>query len=276
LTWECDPEHWNTLQNQFPELAQKTGNPFDILEGLEPKARRRIDAFARVQIVEAHPEWVNAALLEMAMEEKELFLSSESVKPFEGINDLSSLATVLESEQELIGYTQDNTVYYRFLVQQKGESKEILSFKAALKEGVLEKLSASQETEALVAAIVDACPQEYKDKAYAYRFAPFIAQYKDNPPQGELIKQFVVEKKEKTITRSDPSFISIGEVLALKQGECSEVKADTKEGAYVYRFLDRKVDTTLPLDKLMQSQELLSKEARCRYFNQLLNRFRDA
>ena len=32
LHWECDLENWQSLQRQFPELAQKIGAPFDVLE----------------------------------------------------------------------------------------------------------------------------------------------------------------------------------------------------------------------------------------------------
>ena len=274
LMWECEPQNWKVLLKQFPELAQKTGAPFDVLEGMDQKGRKQIDAFARKQIVESHPEWIQEALGTAQLEEKELFLSSATKKPLEGIEDAALLVAALETQDELLSYTQDEQTYYRFIVRAKGETKEVLSYKEALKGGILDKLVEPMQAEALSQAIIEASPKAYKELAHAYRFAKFIGRYKENLPQGALAKQFVIEKKETTLTRSEGSFIALDEALALSQGAFSDVKVDPVEGAYLYRFIERKLDTTLPLEKMVQAQELLSKEARCRYFEQLLPHFK--
>ncbi len=271
LEWECDPQNWGGLQKQFPELAQKTGAPFDSLEILNPKARKLVDIFARKQIVEKHPEWIQEALFEMQMEEKELFLSSVSEKPFKGITDVKAFIQSIDTEDELIGYTQDDRHYYRFLIQERGEAKELLTYKEALKaEGLLDKLKERMEADQIVQRYVDTLNPQDQEKAHLLRFADYITQYKGQSAEGDLIAQFPIEKKHKTITRSERSFISLDEVLSLEEGEFSNVRVDPSEGAFVYRFLESKSDKTVPMDKMVQSQELLSKEARCRYFEKLL------
>ena len=272
IQWECDPKNWKQIQHQFPELAQKKGSPYEILEEMDQKGRKLIDIYARKQIVERHPEWIEEALKAATLEEKDLFLSSGTQKPFEGIENVNQFRAALEAQNEQIGYTQDGFHYYRFIVLKKSETKEILTYQEALKEGILDKLILSKEGEELVQKIIDACPSSYRKAPHAYRFAKFIAQYKEVPPQGALAKQFLIEKKEKTITRSENSFISLDEVLALDVGAISDIKIDDVEGAYFYKFLDKKIDTTLPLDKMVQTQEMLSKEARCRYFERTLSR----
>lgn len=270
IQWECDPKNWKQIQKQFPELAQKKGSPYEILEGMDQKGKKLIDVYARKQIVDAHPEWIEEALKGAALEEKQLFLSSGTQKPFEGIENVSHFGAALEAQNEHIGYTQDGYHYYRFVVEKKSEAKEILTYKEALKEGILDKLILSKEGDEMVQKIVDVCPSAHKNVPHAYRFAKFIAQYKEVPPQGALAKQFQIEKKEKTVTRSESSFISLDEVLALEVGAISDIKIDAVEGAYFYKFLDKRIDTTLPLDKMVQTQEMLSKEARCRYFEKCL------
>ena len=271
VAWECDPHNWAHIKRQFPELAQKTGEAFEILAKMEPKGRKLVDAFARKQIVDAHPEWIQEALITGQMLEKELFLSSNpNQKTFEGITDAKKFAAQLELQNELICYSQDQSNYYRFLVENKSENKEILTFKEALKAGVLSSLAEKMEAKKLVQTVTQACPEAFQEIPFAYRFAPFMAAQMGNLRLGTLASQFTVLKKEKTITRCEKDFISLDDVLVLSPGQCSDVMVDPVEGAYLYRFLEKRQDKTLPLEKLLQNQALLSKEARCKYFETLL------
>ena len=274
IQWQCIPENWQTLQCQFPDLARETDSPFEILEKLEDRTRKLVDTFSRKKIVELHPEWVSETLCASEMKEKELFISPNSEKLFDGIVDCKKFAADLESQGELVGYTQDENHYYRFLVKERKAEKEILNYKEAAREKILEKIAEKMKGDALVQAVVEAMPQKYKKEAPIYRFADFIKKYKDSLPEQDLAKQFPIEKKEKTITRNDQNFISIEEALALSKGACSEIKANPKEGAYLYKFIEKRMDTSLPLEKLLKSQELLSKEARCRYFETLLSQMK--
>ena len=78
------------------------------------------------------------------------------------------------------------------------------------------------------------------------------------------------------IARSEPSFIALDGVLALEKGAYSNLCVDPAEGVYFYRFLEKRTDKTLPLEKLMESQEWLSQEARCSYFKTLIPSFKHA
>lgn len=274
LDWECAPENWPALQQQFPELMKKTGAAFDILENMEVKGRKLIDDFVRKQIVEMHPEWIESALVEKEMDEKEIFLNSHSAQSFEGIIDNVHLANALNAQDELLGYSQDNIHYYRFLIKERGKEKEILTYTEAFKSKMLDKLSERMQGETLLQSIVEATPSRYRTHAYAYRFANFITNYKEFSPEGELAKQFPIDKLERTITRAEPCFISVDEALNQTNGSFSEMHIDPVEGAYIYRLVQKKVDKSLPLDKLVKYRDLLSKEAQCRYFETLLNKYK--
>lgn len=271
--WECDLDNWKNLQHHFPELAYKTGDPFTILEALEEKSRKLVDAFARKQIVEKHPEWIKEALTEAELEEKHLFLNVKSEVPFAGITDIEHLIVCLEDQGELPCYSQDNDHFYRFLLNEKGEKKEILTYQEALKSCILEKLDERMNGEALTLAVIQEIPSTYKKEPHLYRYASHLIKYKENVPEGSrLAAQFKPEKKEKTITRSEKSFISLDEVFALEPGTFSPIKIDPKEGAYLYRFIEKKTDKSLPLEKMVQAQDMLSKEARLRYFEACLKK----
>jgi GcvH upstream region-like protein len=273
LDWECDPSNWSDLKRQFPELAQKTGTPFEILEKMDPKGKKLVDAYARKQIVDSHPEWVQEALSGGQIKEKELFLSrSPSQKTFEGITNPVQLADELMLRTELVGYTQDQNNYYSFYLKDHDKNEEILTFKEALKSGVLPALVSKLEAKKLVQEVVDACPSSYKEMAFAYRFAPFIAAQWNNISLGKLGRQFAPEKKEKTITRCEKGFIPLDDIFTLQMGSYSDVKVDAVEGAYFYRFVDKREDKTVPVEKLIQMQSILSKEARCKFFDTCLKK----
>lgn len=272
LNWELNPSNWTLLSKRFPELAQKKGDPFDLLEGLDPKVRKLVDIYAREQIVEEHPEWIEETLSDAKLETKELLISLGIDLPFEGITDVLALSQALDQNEELRCFTQDNVHFYRFLVEEKDSNKHIITFKVAQEKGLLKHLLEKNDIEARIAEITKACPDIYQEAPHTYRFVPYMLAYQQKESTTPLVAQFHLEKREKTITRSETSFIDINEVFASEKGALSSIKVDPVEGAFFYRLIDHKNDTTLPLDKMMQSQDLLSKEARCLYFEQILRK----
>lgn len=256
LDWECLPQNWETLKKQFPMLGTKTGSAFEILEGLEAKSRKLIDAFARREIVKSHPEWVEEGLAESTPKQKEIFLTAKSERPLVGVTDISKFRAALENPEELNCYTQTGEEFYRISVREKGE-EEILTFKEALRLGVLDK----------AAEKVTAQGDPSK------RFLAYLEKYGSGVIEGTLAKQWKAEKRMLTLTRCEPACVNIDETRDLVTGAVSTVRTDPKEGAFFYRFVDRSNETTLPMDKIIQMQEMLSKEARLNYFESLLKQF---
>ncbi len=64
--WETASVNFETLRKNFPELANVRADTdaerFSALKGLNSDVRVKIDRFARIKIVEEHPEWVSRAL----------------------------------------------------------------------------------------------------------------------------------------------------------------------------------------------------------------------
>lgn len=244
-TWAWEEAHFTQLSRRFPELDLKVGTPFERLEQVENRAK--IDAYARAQIVEEHPEWVEEAVKVADLKETELFLTAKSEnEPLKGISDLPAFAQALGSDDEIIGYTQDEQNYYRVLVDERSESKEIMPYKKAKQLGVL----AAHPTK-------------------RYSFSEYLAAYRDEAPTGELAKQWVIERNEKQITRSTESFIKLDAVLA--GGDAySSVEVDENAGPYAYRLKEVFVDTGVPMQKWIEAQELLAEEMRGHVFTEVV------
>lgn len=246
-TWDWEMENWESLLKVFPDLAHREGTPFERMESVEK--RGKIDAYARSKIVEMHPEWALEAVKIADMRENELFLSHRTQEPLPGITDCVAFLQLLDQETEIVGYTQDQKHYYRILVDERPQEKEVLTFKEAKKNGLLKPV----------------------DRKPSTTFSHFLEKYRLNPPANDLAQQWRIEKSEKEISRSKKSFISLDEVLACGKGNFSSVRVDEKEGTFCYQVKDVLVDTTVPMQKWIQAQTLLSKEMRAQFFETILN-----
>lgn len=278
--WENQIENWKRLQKEFSFLADKKGSPLDILDSLGKEERKKVDVFASGCIISAHPEWIEEKLKEDTLEEKILFLNAANKEPLPGIKDVKAFVKLLEEQDEVIGYTQDQEHFFRFLVKKRPENLEILTFKEASRGDVLDLLSKRFEIEDQVQKVIDALSHLYPQKGgvsekkgdfYAiYRCVPLLQEYRSKPEVGGIRGQWEIIKKDKTFTRSEPGFIPLQEILKQTPGELSEIAIDAQEGPYYYRLLEKKKDSTFPIEKALQAQELLSLEARWHYFKNFL------
>lgn len=146
--WELDEANWEKLKKVHADLGLK--NPktrderFAILEGLDDKTRSRLDTYARLAIVEQHPEWLEQALTDTPMKKQVFGLRKKgNLPPFVGLKDNELLKKALDraydSKQPEL-FTFDNQNYYRVLVLGRDNQEEILTFAEASKEGVLDQL----------------------------------------------------------------------------------------------------------------------------------------
>lgn len=273
--WESDPLNWDILKKQFPELGVKEGTSFEILEQMDPKGRKLVDAFARKQIVLAHPEWIEEALDEAPWREQELFLTPASKKAFAGIQDIASFIQLLEEKKDFSSYSQDQQHFYRIGVQ-KVSDKQVAAFKYALQEGLLDQLTTRLNGKELALKFIEsvdpaaAGDQARLDAAAQYRLSAFLSHYREKKPEGFLGQQWVIEKKQKDLVRAHPIFISIDNAFDMEPGTFSNIAYDPKEGLYCYRYLGQLTDSTVPADKMLEAQKLLSRETRCHFFEEIL------
>lgn len=259
--WENDPKNWKQLQEKFPRLKAKAD-----LEALDRKTRGEVDQFARNQIISAHPEWIDALLADTKKEEKKILLYKSKKELIAGIKRPNDLKAAIEKEDCLPKYTQDEENYFAIVVKERG-AKEVLGFEMAREADLLEKT----ENASIVAVIKEEMKKAgfvAEEKVAPYRFVNYMMARPLEEKAGAL-QQWNLVKKQETITRGAHTLVSFEEAANLKE-PFSKVSYSPREGLYFYKIIDRKIDTTLPMDKMIKAQELLSNEARNRYFEKEL------
>lgn len=253
-----EKEHGELLQERFAELKGSS------LEALEPKKRQFIDSFAREQIVESHPEWITDSAA--PFKEKRLFFAKQSSKSLlEGITDPLELKRLLDEKQQLSCYSQDGEHFYTIRV--KGRSEErLLTFEEAKKEGILHQLKVGFDEQLFTELLGQIAVREKValPEAYLYRFAGYLRENKELTEA--YMEQFAPKMRELTLTRIESSFISYEEADRLKEG----FGAATGEGAFCYRVVGKKIDSTVPTAKMKRSSDLLCHELRVQFMNSFL------
>lgn len=259
-TWKWEEDNWAQLQSQFAWLMGK-----EMLEGLDVQRRARIDAYAREQVVTAHPEWMEEAIAQVEMKPQSLFVADVgAVSPLPGITDVTAWKQALDAKDEWVGYCQDPMYIYRIVVLEREAG--CLSFVEAKQSGILTSLQESVGSECAVEHVLAAIRKEHPDlslsddEAVAYRF------YHQVMEMPEALEQFAPVQEWVTISRLEPHFLSFEQMINSKEGR----GAVPGEGAYCYTVEERTVDKTLPLDKMIQANDLISVEVRRHFLEQFI------
>ena len=159
--WQLEEENFQILAKQFPLLSLKKAVDaegfFEVLEGLDPETRQKVDRFSRLQIVDLHPDWLQHALDQAHLNVRIVsFSSSGKYLPFEGLASSDELLKLfeqtalkqelevnpqaLQARKKLEMFTSDGETYYRFHVLDRDLNKAILTYVEAKERGVLEDL----------------------------------------------------------------------------------------------------------------------------------------
>lgn len=172
--WETEDKNWDLLKKQFPDIGIKKGQTREErladLDSLDDQTRAKVDAFARLAIIESHPEWLLKALDEATPQKMDIGMKTKGgSSPFVGVDNREQLIKWLDegSETNLNQFTGDNKNYYRVHVLEKSPNWEILTYAEANKEGVLDQLR-DKDLEAYYLKIRDNDPSKFQkdDKSW--------------------------------------------------------------------------------------------------------------
>ena len=177
--WKWEIDHWDELKKLFAELGSKKGDSreerFAVLDSLDDKTRSKIDSFARKQMVESHPEWLENALQEATPERGTFGIKlSGGRTPFIGLEDRAAFLKLLDSsnlneqDPKLAHYTADSIHYYRIMVVDRSPKLEIVTFSEAQKDGSLSTLL-DKELEKFYAEVREKTPQNFQNEDKSFK-----------------------------------------------------------------------------------------------------------
>lgn len=180
--WEVQDDNWKKLKEKFPELGVKKGDNkeerFAALDQLDGKTRARVDAFAREEIVNEHPEWLSQALLEASTEKQIVGIRQKGDSAaFKGLKDPQQLIILLdkypESQEALSEYTADGNTYYRITVLDRSTKPEVLTFAEADESGTIDEIL-NRQLEAHYEAIRERDSKTFRNEDGSWKPLPQV------------------------------------------------------------------------------------------------------
>ncbi|MCH1430758.1 MAG: hypothetical protein L7U87_08400 [Chlamydiales bacterium] len=150
-TWDWqlgEQKNWKMMQEAFANIElpnlENREEKYAALSKLNDQDRLKLDEYARMQLVDLHPEWLKEAM-EVAKSEKTTlsFHGDGANINLPGINEPLSLMQALdklesvEGKNTLVSYTQNQEMFYSFKLLKKNDF-EIVSFSEAKSAGILE------------------------------------------------------------------------------------------------------------------------------------------
>jgi GcvH upstream region-like protein len=292
--WEISDHGWEVLKKEFPILGKsELDGRFKILEDLEADFRLKVDRFARRQIVDTHPEWLEESFEKTPMEKVSVGIRSKgAAAPFTDIEDPTQLlAFLMKNDQGT--FTPNQESFYRITVLERPTKKSVMSFEEALQDDLLEallekKLKAEKDESgrqyyADLLKMISA--EELDENAYArQRFVPVMEEARKSIQEmgdaspflkatGDPMRdQWLLTKRLVDVKRSNLTPFSKEEAFSLKVQNWSEVHPGSDGAITFFRLLERKEQSDSIAEEIDLGQKILGMDARRLLMNQLLDR----
>jgi hypothetical protein len=131
--WEGDAENYAHLVNEFSVLEGKSAATFEermeSLDQIDPSIRLKIDQYARLSLVAAHPEWIEEELFNCSASCHTLEVRlKQDGHPFSGSD---FLALIEGDSPELKCYSPDGITYFSISTLEKYPGWNIVAFEDA-------------------------------------------------------------------------------------------------------------------------------------------------
>lgn len=298
-TWNWEENNLSKLKEKFPELV--------TLDALDEEKRAQVDAFAREEIVNSHPEWLEQALQEAEPKRVAIALAYKGTTPIAGLNDPESLMRLLdkapkgEQDPALAAFTGDQKSFYKIVLLDRTQEPEIRTFAEALRSGALE---AQGDMAPVLKAIYDAyaagiapekAPSQLLDEVSAsLRFFPYMSQARDqlkkNPENSAKWLQTIPEEEStqlasrapladqwkllKTLHTQERAQEGVLETFfAMEPGSWSPVQTPANGDLSFFQLTNKGTDATQASleEKVKAAQALLADESEGQLMEQLLH-----
>jgi len=146
--WQTEQENWDLLQENFPTLgiveAETEDERFKAIEKLDPVVRSKVNGFSRKKMIGQKPEKIEEALAQKDFETVEIRIGRLGTDPsLQGIEEGEKLIRTLDrtKPEEEVEFLAEEGNIYRFVVLEKYEDPEILTYADAVNRGVMKKIA---------------------------------------------------------------------------------------------------------------------------------------
>ncbi len=141
VLWQLEDKNWGKLKNKFSfiAIAKTNKDKLDVIEKLDLSQKLVIDAFSRKEIVKENPQMIDETLRLENEKEYDFYFSKDTSIPIQ-IKDTDKLLQLLDSQDKIEKYTEDNNNYFSFVVVQRPTQKSLVTFEKALKNNIIDKI----------------------------------------------------------------------------------------------------------------------------------------
>ncbi|NGX41290.1 MAG: hypothetical protein KR126chlam4_01129, partial [Candidatus Anoxychlamydiales bacterium] len=140
--WQLEDKNWNKLRSEFKfiPIAKDKQEKLKSLDTLEFSQKYEIDAFSRNEMVKESPNLIEEAIKELDAKNYKFYISLKNPKLPIAIKNPDELLALIDAQDKIENYTQDNKNYYSFEVVKRSETKELQSFEKAKNSKVIDKI----------------------------------------------------------------------------------------------------------------------------------------
>lgn len=139
--WQLEDKNFEKLKNKFLfiKAAKTKKDRLDLIEKLDLDKKSKIDEFSRLEIVKESPQIIDESLLAETEKEYEFYFSKDCSLPVQ-IKNTEKLSELLNSQDKIEKYTEDNKNYYSIQVLQRPDQKTLVTFEKAVKNKIIDKV----------------------------------------------------------------------------------------------------------------------------------------
>ncbi|NGX63456.1 MAG: hypothetical protein KR126chlam6_00868 [Candidatus Anoxychlamydiales bacterium] len=140
--WQLEDKSWNQLRNKFTFLsyAKTKDDKLTAIDKLNMMQKFEIDAFARILMVKDEPNIIDEALKNESDKKYDFYISSKNPTLPISVKDQNKLVALLDKQDILEKYSDDETNFYSIRVNNRDSNKKIVSFEKAKENKVIDKI----------------------------------------------------------------------------------------------------------------------------------------
>jgi len=137
--WQLEDKNFDKLRSRFLFLSKAVTKQEKLaaIEKLSFDQKYQIDNFSRIEIVKEKPSYIDESLNTENQENHIFYIRSKNTTLNLPINDVDKFIELIDKNERILKYSEDNKNYFFVEVLQKSNEKYLVPFEKALKEKII-------------------------------------------------------------------------------------------------------------------------------------------